>query len=301
MTKTVIKTKIVTLLIFFNWIMFFSQEYKTQIEENKFIERRNNKFGIVNTENKIIVPFEYEFIDFKNSKLIVRKKELNGVIDTDNKEIIPIKYQYILPRNYNRFILWTKNSEFGLADNNGIIILPVNYKNLLSSKNDDFYISENKNGYNGVFDINGKNIIPEKYKFFTIDNYKIFAEIDNKAMILDIKDLKDSIKLDENIKFKETVRHFSTGEKLYQIIEKNGKYGLINSENEIIIPIIYDNLESSQNWRYYIIEKNNKKGLISIKNEIIKEPIYDKISLRKEYMILYKKGNKDDSYSYENF
>ena len=63
------------------------------------------------------------------------------------------------------------------------------------------------------------------------------------------------------------------GENLFQIIKKENKFGLINSKNETIIPTIYDDLKSSQNWRYFIITKNNKIGLINVNGTVTKEPI----------------------------
>lgn len=296
--KTVIQTKLLLIFIFTNITLLFGQNYKNKIDENIIIEKKNNRYGVVNSLNDIIIPFIYDFIEYKNSVLIVTKGKNSGILSIENKEIVPLKFQYILPRNNNRFILWTKNSEFGLCDYKGKIILPVSYKRVSSNQNDDFYLTEDKNGYCGVYDINGNNIFPEEYIFYTEDNYKIFATKENRSLILDILNPSNTILLEENISFITTSRHFSMGEKYYQIIKQNNKYGLINSSNEIIIPAKFDNLTSSQNWKYYIIEQNGKEGLINIENKIVKEPIYNNIYLRKEYIILKINGKKDEYYSY---
>jgi hypothetical protein len=224
---------------------------------------------------------------------------LNGLFSLDNKELIPIEFEFILPRKNDRFILWKKNSINGLSDTNGKIIIPIKYKRVSSTENDDFYITENKNNLNGVYDYNGKNIIPEEYKFYTIDKNRIFATKDNKARIIDIQNSENNIDLDERIELIETVRHYSMGENLFQIIKKENKYGIINSKNETIIPIVYDEIKSSQNWRYFIIKQKNKIGLININGTVTKEPIYDNIELRKEYIVLKKRNSKDEIYSYE--
>ncbi|WP_164472048.1 WG repeat-containing protein [Amniculibacterium aquaticum] len=297
--KTVINRTFLILILFATINMLFGQNFKSKIDENIYLERKNNLYGIVDSLNKTIIPFNYDFIEYKNSVFIVRKGDKNGIVNIENREIIPLQFKYILPRDNNRFILWTKNSEFGLTDTSGKIILQVKYKSVSSNKNDDFYLTENKNGYCGVFDINGNMIFPEEYIFYTEDNYKIFATKNNKPLILDLLNPTNTIVLDENISFVNTARHFSVDEKYYQIIKQNNKYGLINSMNEIIIPVKFDNLISSQNWRYFIIEQNGKKGLINTDNKIIKEPKYDKIQLMKEYIILKTKDKKDEYYSYE--
>ncbi len=292
------KLILIILTILFSDIAI-SQNQKRQIEGNKFIEIKNNKFGVIDSLNKIIVPFIYDFIEYKNSRLIVKNKNLNGVLTTKNELLIPIQHQFILPRRKDRFIIWTKENVFGLSDLNGKTIIPIKYKNIFSIENDDFYITKNKNNLNGVSDFNGNNIIAENYRFYTIDRNKIFAMKNNKPQILDIKKPENNIYLDDNIQFIETTKHYSMNESLFQIIKREGKYGVINSSNAIVIPIEYDEIKSSENWRYFIVKKTNKIGLIHINGTITKQPIYDSIQLRKEYIVFRSKNKKDEIYSYE--
>jgi hypothetical protein len=292
-----ITISIILLLLLTTFI--YSQNSKTKIEENRFIERREDKFGVTDSLKNVIVPFIYDFIEFKNHRLIIRKNNLNGLFSLDNKELLPIEFEFILPRNNERFILWTKKSIFGLSDINGKIIIPLQYKGVSSTENDDFYITENENNLNSVFNYNGKIIIPEEYQFYTIDKYRIFATKNNNPQIIDLQNSKNNIFLCDNIELIETFRHYSMGETLFQIIKKENKFGVINSKNETVIPIIYDEIKSSQNWRYFIIKKNNKFGLINVDGTVAKEPIYDKIELRKEYVVLKRKNIKDEFYAYE--
>jgi hypothetical protein len=296
---TSVKKTILTILFLLLTTFIYSQNSKTKIEENKFIESRENKFGVTDSLKNVIIPFVYDFIEFKNQRLIIRKNNLNGLFSLDNKKLLPIEFEFILPRGNERFILWTKKSIFGLSDINGKIIIPIQYKSVSSTENDDFYITENGKNLNGVYDYNGKNIIPEEFKFYTVDKYRIFASKDNKSQIIEINNSENNIILDEKIELIETVRHYSMGENLFQIIKKENKYGIINSKNETIIPIIYDEIKSSQNWRYFIIKQKNKIGLININGTVTKQPIYDSIELRKEYIVLKRKNIKDEIYAYE--
>ena len=293
------KKSVLIILFFLNLNFSYSQNFKQKIDINRFIERRNNKYGVVDSLNNIIIPFKYNYIEFKNNRLIVRNKNLNGLLSLDNKELIPMRYEFLLPRNHDRFILFKRASLNGLSDSNGNLILPVKYKYISSTETDDFYITENDKKLNGVYSFNGENIIPEEYKFYIVDNYKIFAEKNNQPLIFDLQNLNNTKYLEKDISFIETVRHYAWGEMLFQIVKKQNKYGLINSQNETIIPTIYDELKSSENWRYFIFKKSNKMGLISINGKIIKQPIYDAIELRKEYVLLKRKNMKDEVYSYE--
>ncbi len=296
---TPVKRTVSTMLFLLLIMSIYSQSPKMKIDENRFIERKENKFGITDSLKNVIIPFMYDFIEFKNQRLIIRKDNLNGLFSLDNKELLPIEFKFILPRKNGRFILWTKESMFGLSDINGKIIIPIKYKRVSSIENDDFYITENGNNLNGVYDYNGNNIIAEEYKFYTVDKYRIFATKDNISQILDIQNSEKNIILEEKIELIETVSHYAMGENLFQIVKKENKFGLLNSKNETIIPIIYDEIKSSQNWRYFIIKQNNKIGLINVNGTVTKEVIYDSIELRKEYIILKRKNKKDEIYAYE--
>ncbi len=275
----------------------FSQH--NRIEANRLLKVKGGKYGVTDTFNKTIIPFEYEFIEYKNNRLIVRKNGLHGLLNADNRLITPIKYQFILPRNNNRFILWTPSSVFGLSDADGKTLLPVQYKSVSSTENDDFYITKNDKNLNGVFNFDGEKILPEIYRFYTIDGYKIFAVKDRQPLILNIQNPDETILLDKDIAFVETARHHSMGEQFYQIVKKEKKFGVINASNQIIVPIVYDEVKSSQHWRYFIIKDKGKVGIINVDGDIIKEPIYDAIEQRKEYVLLRRKNQKDEIYSYK--
>ena len=292
--------KNILIIILFSFLptLIYSQNSVTKIEDNRFIERKDNKYGVTDSLKNSIIPFKYDFIEYQNKRLIIRKNNLNGLFSVNNEELIPIEFEFIVPRKNDRFILWKKNSLNGLCDNNGKIVIPIKYKELYSTENDDFYITENEKNLNGVYDINGVNIIPEEYKFYTIDNYRIFAAKNSKNQIIDLSNSMNNIQLDET-ELVETMRHYSTGESLLQIIKRENKYGVINSKNETIIPVIYDEIKSSQNWRYFIIKQNTKIGLINVNGIVTKEPVYDAIELRKEYVILKRKNFKDEIYSYQ--
>lgn len=136
-TKSMKRT-ISTILFLLLTVFIYSQNSKTKIEENRFIERSGNKFGVTDSLKNVIIPFKYDFIEFKNQRLIIRNNNLNGLFLLDNKELLPIEFEFILPRKNDRFILWTKKSIFGLSDINGKILIPIQYKSVSSIENDDF-------------------------------------------------------------------------------------------------------------------------------------------------------------------
>lgn len=272
-----------------------------KIEDNRFIKIINSKYGVTDSLNKTMVPFVYDFIEYKNKRLIARQKDKHGLLTSDNQVIIPVHYEFIYPREKDRFMIGSYSHYAGLCDGDGKIILPVKYKRLSTVGEGDFYITGNDDSLSGIYDFNGKNVLPEVFKFYTVDNYKIFAIKDNKPQILDLLQPGKIIYLDTNIRFVSTNLHLAMGEKFYQIVKKEKDYGVINASNQIVIPLIYDEVRSSDNWRYFLIKKNNKFGIINVKGQVVKDPVYDHINLRKEHVLLKRKNHKDEVYFYELF
>lgn len=75
-----------------------------------------------------------------------------------------------------------------------------------------------------------------------------------------------------------------------QIVCKNGKYGVIDSNGKYILPMVYDNLDRTYNGRIngndirFIIMLNNKYGIVDHTNNLLLPCIYDSI-VDDEYVI----------------
>lgn len=91
----------------------------------------------------------------------------------------------------------------------------------------------------------------------------------------------------------------------FSIVSKDNKYGMTNKQGEIVVPLIYDKIETYMFVDYAvvsIIDKNDneKSGIINLKNEVMVPVIYDKIELLIYYALkenpielaLVKKGGK---------
>ncbi len=79
-------------------------------------------------------------------------------------------------------------------------------------------------------------------------------------------------------------------------VYKDGKCGMVNKYNDIIIPLIYDNIiETIYGGTIMICIKDGKYGLINNRGEIILECDYDSIDIPNDsydYLILLKKNRK---------
>lgn len=133
--------------------------------KDNFIVSKENKYGIINKSNDILVPFLYDSLYFSkpNEKelVIVAKKNKVGLIDNYNNVLIPFKYDEIENLNNQRYKVCS-NGKYSMCDNTGKILTKDTYE----------YIGSQYNGVSAVFnkgmigyiDYDGKIIEPVKRK-----------------------------------------------------------------------------------------------------------------------------------------
>lgn len=65
-------------------------------DEDYFIAKKGSKVGLVDLSGEIIVPFQYEDINCEHlGNIFVKKNGKWGVVNEENKKLIPCKYDYI--------------------------------------------------------------------------------------------------------------------------------------------------------------------------------------------------------------
>lgn len=133
----------------------------------------------------MIIPFEYERIEFANNVFILTKNKKVGLVDLNNNEIIPTNYYHIYPRKNNRFILLSPEKKAGVIDNKGNIIIPNKFKYIGDLHlADDFYLVRDENNLEGIFDFEGIEILPVEYIFITMIRRSFLGLKENKLIYL---------------------------------------------------------------------------------------------------------------------
>ena len=136
-----------------------------------------------------------------------------------------------------------------------------------------------KNGKYGIIDINGKEIIPIQYDNIettegVLECYPGEVGIINYNNLLSIVQMKDGKILFpfeyEDIKPTDVTHNRYWREVSWYIVMKNGKYGCIKPDGEVVLPLEYDRIchllyekDDSYSHRLYI-KKGSKYGLYTI-------------------------------------
>ena len=219
--------------------------YNNFSTDNPQISFKNlkGKYGVVDWQGNEKIPFVYdEALDFKRSKNSIAKKNGKfGVISYQNKEIFPFIYDEI--------------NELDEVEN-------IENTYLLSNKKED-----------KIVNINGETFLSGYQMIHPIfyDHSKFIVKKNNK---LGIADLQNKILLP--IVFDEISDWVEYGPEDRHIVKRNGKYGMVEYKTfKEKIPAIYDFVFTARDKVF--VGKDEKYGIIDLNNKIICPLIYDEI------------------------
>lgn len=247
--------------------------------KNMFFVKENKKWGLINTKtNEVIIPFEIDSI-FLMTPLpitiynIKRNNVWESFIFDEDYNIVKkakSKNKRSAMDDYMNTFEWFEvlfNGKLGYVNKNFEIIIPIKYDYI-----DENFVSRNKDVYENLYLLYNDNKVGMFYRNRLIE--PIYDEISTK--MFENGEIKDPLLIE--------------GE--YFCAKKNNKYGLLNFNEEIIIPFEYDdfyfcNVNDVKYSDIYIVKKGKNYGLLTRKETIIPIEYED---------LIYLKGTDSDSF-----
>ena len=167
------------------------------------------------------------------------------------------------------YFLFNKDNKWGVIDNNAKIIIEPTYDDAIiipDNKKDIFIATYNTNYDEGTYET---KVLNSKSK-------ELFTEYD-RVNALENYDENNNLWYEENV----------------LLVEKDGKYGLINFDGDKILDIDYDKIYTLKGIKNSLItEKDGKKGLVNHIGQTIVENKYNEIkSLGKDTKLYIVKSN----------
>jgi hypothetical protein len=269
----------------------------------------NSKKGVVNSKGEFVIKCKYDELKYMKSFFIAKSNNKQGFISITDSIIKPFNYEEIhfsyFGRPYELDLRgYKKGDNFIVKKDNlyGVVnpyikndIIPIRYKNI-STLFDKYYIVQNSENKNGLFLENGTNVLKDEYQFYNNYDKTIFATENNKHFLISIEDDKFSqteVFVDEFVKFNDDKEFPKSAN---QIVKTNGKFGVVNYKNLMVIPCIYELIESIYDTNEFIVRKNNKYGVVNSENKIVENIEYDAFQIIKETISFSKKNNKTKKY-----
>lgn len=203
------------------------------------------KFGIINSDFKVILPMKYESVTYKMLNfrfnpggLLPLENELDkcGVVNYLGKTVVSFNYEWMNDYVWNeKFIFVQNGKKKGFINSSNVLTVPMKYetlpmilgpKNLVADENYTWFVNEKFEAISQKYQALEK----EGDVWFFKQNYKWgVMDLDMKVII---PNAYTSIEYGPRLKADATF-------KCYYAV-KNGKYGLISLKNEIIVPFEYE-------------------------------------------------------------
>lgn len=138
-----------------------------------FPVKEGQKWGFMDTKGRIQVAPEYDFVKpfMPNGTAIVQKNKKLGLIDTNNKPLLPCQYELLDTLHpYQHLFLAKTAQQWQLIDNTQKVILD-GISGKVNALTADFFMVENKDGLGLYHSRKGCIILPQKnYTGFEIPN-----------------------------------------------------------------------------------------------------------------------------------
>ncbi|RPD95833.1 WG repeat-containing protein [Aureibaculum marinum] len=254
-----------------------------------FKGKNSSKYGLKDKAGNVLVkPIFYSINSYGSTRDRIKASlgyNEQGVIDSKGNILIPFEYSNLYYNsNYNIYTA-SKNGKYYLFDYYGNKLLKESYDEITI---EDIYFKVKENGFYGILSSDGEVLLPIKYDQINYyQQYNWFLVSKNGVDNIIYSDGKkvfgnkytSTSKLDYYFK--------------YILVEKNGKFGIIDKNGNSITPITFDAIDKNYNGNFFIIKQNGKWGLYNIifKKYLIK-PAYDAIKLLSNNYYLLTSGTK---------
>lgn len=249
----------------------------------------NGKYGLIDLEGKEVTKPIYDELDslpYKEGELLVRQENKYGVINIKGNKLVDLKYETIAVDGY-----YTDANKYKYA---GYIVSV-----------------RTEQGYRyGYIDINGKEIIKPEYNELSRVTE---IEDDNNVYLLGAKNgqyglLKNSQDFVRNEY--QSIRYDTTN-KVF-VVEKSKKYGIVNMEGNLIVPVQYNQIDITGIYLYALnnqgttvynsngsqVNVNSNVAILNTSNEKYKIRINNEDGTR--YGVINKEGKQliEEKYNY---
>ena len=237
---------------------------------NNLLVQKENKWGMINYENKVLVALSYDSYEFESSQQSISPQSMINVffltvkstinynpeysynaifLAQDNKLIILNDYDKLehdysrnpMQKDGKRFISISKNGKKGLLNEDYQEVVPPNFEIFEYNRNNQGLFRVSQAGKFGFWDRNFMEIIPLEY------DYAESFQSDSTALVLKNGtfyriDTKNKVNSNGILtpEWKKGELSFVTDKKFLSV-ETNEFQGIVNtSTNSMVLPIVYN-------------------------------------------------------------
>ena len=267
----------------------------SETADDGYIVNLNGKYGIISASGKTVLEPQYKeikhvtgnnmyaVVDDAGNKII--DSNLNVIIDNGFEDVKSIDGENIIIKNGDKFGVINKSNEAKI---------PVEYEDLKYSY-DNYYIAK-KNGLYGIISLD--NVVCTDFSYTSLDFIKSIniytaersdytTDVLNKnlevklsgVIISELNLEKDYMRIRKDNDYK--YYNFNFNEKnnidilksnTLFLVKKDGKYGYVNNNSELIVDYKYDDAKEQNDFGYCAVKKDGVWGVLNYDGTVVLEP-----------------------------
>lgn len=211
------------------------------LSEGLYRVERSNKFGFIDSKGVEVITLEYsKACDFSEGLAYVYQGDLNGFIDVAGGEVLPLRYDTNYPYYAQQYISdgicrYEDDGKIGFISIEGKVVVDAKYEDATVMNNDRALVMSDLKY--AVINSKGDTVVPFTYDYGL--GYKAGVcpvRVDEDWFLID----KDGVRLfPDNFDLITFCRYNNNF-----IINKEGKWGVIDKHGEIVIEPEYQFIES---------------------------------------------------------
>ena len=267
---------------------------------NYLVQNDEGKYGIVSNSNQVVLEPNYDEIKdvYTSNYYVVQQGEAEKLIRKDGTDVLTTGFDEItgILKNEENGVIFKQNEKYGIMNMSGEVTLNPTYDDLKEAKTGIFIAKQG--GKYGIIDLTGAEKLGFTYQslnyYEKADLYVGEDENFNNSIIngnFEVKQTGILIDVDEEEGYFELRQDdankyydFSFNEKKESDIfktrtlfvsKKDGKYGFVDKDGNVVVDYIYDDATSQNNFGYAAVKKDGKWGSIDDKGTVIQEPAYN--------------------------
>ena len=308
--NVIIAIILIAIIVGVSVYFIYTNGRKYEIEQvttyNYFVLKKDNLSGVIDRGGNTIIDAEFDNViipnpekalyvcyEGDNTKVLNERKE---EILTDYQNVEPIQLQNISSDlMYEKSVLkYEQDGKFGLIDFEGKEITKPIYESIdgLPYKEGELLVKQD--GKYGVINIKGNKLVDIKYDRISVDgyytsenNYKfagyIISNTTDEGYRYGYINYDGKLLLEPEYNELSRVIGIEDDENAYILCAKNGQYGIMKNDEELISNE-YQSIEYDESNKLFTIEKSKKFGIANLDGNIIVPTEYSQIDITGIYL-----------------
>lgn len=224
--------------------------------------QKNKSFGLINLSGEVIVPAEYDELIVVGIYIKVSKDGTNYTYDLNGKLNEKPRFASLqLTSTGKYYISINEDYRYGIADKDRNVVIPNEYDYIYETETTGLLIATLEDDVT-IYSGNAKEIISAENAEVSVTGNYIGITTPNDLYYLTVNGKKvdnKTVYLDNNI----------------YASKIDGKWGFVDLRDNEVVPYIYDEVTEINEYGFAGIKKNGKWGVINKNGEIILEPTYE--------------------------